>query len=308
MNVNLRKRKQGKSNKVALYLDIYKGRTVDANGKTKYLRTYEHLNMFIYDNPKTNSDKLHNKKIMQIAKNIKNKRELEIYSGRYGIKTDTDCKNTNFYEYYCGLAENYKLESSCWRSWKSSCQILKEFAGENITFAEIDENFCERYLRHIQNKTSMHNRSLKNTSINYYFRRFVYAIKCAVKDKIIKENPATNVKLLKVKKTEPVYLTFEELQTLIKTDCKDSLLKRMFIFSCLTGLRWGDVYKLTWSEIEETQGKCSIVFKQQKTQETNYLPLSEQALNCSSFDLLLHFRKSRFRYNLTVIFHFSVHN
>ena len=32
MTINIRKRKQGKSSKVAIYLEIYKGRSIDANG------------------------------------------------------------------------------------------------------------------------------------------------------------------------------------------------------------------------------------------------------------------------------------
>jgi site-specific recombinase XerD len=36
---------------------------------------------------------------------------------------------------------------------------------------------------------------------------------------------------------------------------------------------------LTWGEIQETQGKYSIVYRQQKTQDINYLPLSKQALS-----------------------------
>jgi hypothetical protein len=134
MTINLRKRKQGKSNKVALYLDIYKGRSIDANGKVKYHRIYEHLNMFIYDKPKNDSDKLHNKKIMQLAKNIKNQRELEIYHGRYDSKTDTDYKNTNFYEYFCNLIKFYK-SGAYHSSLETSFKAFVEFAGENITFA-----------------------------------------------------------------------------------------------------------------------------------------------------------------------------
>jgi len=44
-------------------------------------------------------------------------------------------------------------------------------------------------------------------------------------------------------------------------------------------LRWSDVYKLRWSEIEHnSNGKYSIVYSQKKTDELNYLPLSEQAV------------------------------
>ena len=279
MTVNLRKRKQGKSNKVALYLDIYKGRIIDANGKVKYQRTYEHLNMFIYNNPKNDIDKEHNKNILQLAKSIKNQRELEIYHGRNDSKPDTDYKNINFYEYFYKIVENHKFgPSNTYSSWRSSIASFKRFAGDYITFAEIDDRFCSRFLEYLCRMKGRNNRSLKNRSINLYFQIFCSVVKHAMKDKIITENPLHNIKMMKVKKSEPIFLTFDELRLLIKTDCKYPIIKRAFIFSCLTGLRWSDVSKLKWSEVREDQGKYSIVYRQQKTQELNYLHLSDQSL------------------------------
>ena len=143
MTINLRKRKQGKSNKVALYLDIYKGRIIANTGKIKYQRVYEHLNMFIYDVPKTESDKAHNKEILQLAKNIKNQRELDIYSGRYNLKSDTEHKYTNFCEYYRNIIARYD-EGSYRTGLETSFKTLVEFAGENITFAKVDDAFCKK--------------------------------------------------------------------------------------------------------------------------------------------------------------------
>jgi len=57
---------------------------------------------------------------------------------------------------------------------------------------------------------------------------------------------------LKVNKPEIVFLTLDELKSLVNTSCDNEKLKRAFIFSCLTGLRWSDVYKLQWSEIKKT--------------------------------------------------------
>jgi len=73
MTINLRKRKQTKNGKISLYLEIYKGKTTTADGKPKYIREYQFLNLFLIDNPKTEADKQQNKKILQLAKNIKNR-------------------------------------------------------------------------------------------------------------------------------------------------------------------------------------------------------------------------------------------
>ena len=108
----------------------------------------------------------------------------------------------------------------------------------------------------------------KPKTIKIYFEVLIFVIRKAIKDKILTENPVASVSLPKLKKNRIIYLEVDELKLLVKTDCKDAELKRAFIFSCLTGLRWSDVYKLKWSEIEHKgNGKHSIVYRQQKRLE-----------------------------------------
>ena len=71
--------------------------------------------------------------------------------------------------------------------------------------------------------------------------------------------------------------TFEELQNLAVTDCKYEVVKRAFLFSCLTGLRWSDVFKLTWKEVRDENDDHRIFFTQQKTDDLEYMYISKQA-------------------------------
>ena len=73
------------------------------------------------------------------------------------------------------------------------------------------------------------------------------------------------------------FLTLSELQALYVTDCKNDVVKRMSLFSALTGLRHSDCIGLRWENI--TDGKNpSIKFNQQKTKNVVYLPISAEAL------------------------------
>lgn len=56
-----------------------------------------------------------------------------------------------------------------------------------------------------------------------------------------------------------------------------SCIKITFQFSCLTGLRWSDIFKMKWSEIKSSKGEYKIVFNQQKTKQLEYLPIFNQA-------------------------------
>jgi integrase len=162
--------------------------------------------------------------------------------------------------------------------YKRPLVAFKKFAGTDVTFAEVTESFCEKYLQFLQSKPNRQGSTLSKSTVNSYFRFFSATILQAIKEKIITENPLNSVVRLKTPKPEIVFLTLEELKQLVATDCKNLRLKRAFIFSCLTGLRWSDVYKLQWSEIQENQGKSSIVYRQKKTKQLNYLPLPDQAI------------------------------
>jgi len=52
----------------------------------------------------------------------------------------------------------------------------------------------------------------------------------------------------------------------------------MFIFSCLTGLRWSDIEKLKWSEVQHSDNLGYFIrFRQQKTNGAETLPIAEEA-------------------------------
>ena len=72
---------------------------------------------------------------------------------------------------------------------------------------------------------------------------------------------------------ERVYLTLDEVSRLAKAPCDYPVVKRMFLFSCFTGLRLSDVKSLTWDNV--VGEKICVV--QQKTKTAVYIPLSKNA-------------------------------
>ena len=59
---------------------------------------------------------------------------------------------------------------------------------------------------------------------------------------------------------------------------RDTILKTAFLFSALTGLRWSDINKLLWSEVQQSKELGHYLrFTQKKTQGSETLPISQQA-------------------------------
>ncbi|MEH6746467.1 MAG: site-specific integrase [Maribacter arcticus] len=277
MKVHLRKRKQTKSGSISLFLEIYKGTTTTPDGKVKNLRDYEYLNLYLIEKPKSPIDKQNNKDTLQLAESIKAKRELEIKNGLYGFANEFK-QSTNFIDYFKDLTEKRLQSKGNYGNWNSALKHLIKFAGTKVSFKEIDENFCENfksYLTDTAKKTS--GQPLSSSSVSSYFNKFRACLKEAVKKKIILSNPAIDVSNPKVIENIREYLTLDELKAIVKVDCRYEVLKRAFLFSCLTGLRWSDINNLKWSELQNTNEGYRITFHQQKTKGLQYLDISEQA-------------------------------
>jgi len=181
-----------------------------------------------------------------------------LHSNRYGFQTNPDYKDSNFY-FFSNRVE--KKGMSIYSSYKQAHKSFKDFAEVDITFAEITEGFCEKFLQYLKTKITPKGTVLSKSTFNHYFHFFSATIFQAMKEKIITENPLLLMERLKVEEPEIVFLTLDELKQLVKIEIKYTELRRAFIFSCLTGLRWSDVYKLKWSEIQENQGKFSIIYR-----------------------------------------------
>ena len=97
---------------------------------------------------------------------------------------------------------------------------------------------------------------------------------------MISTNPAYRLKSIKLQDTQREFLTLEELQNLAKTPFEYEDLRRAALFSALTGLRYSDVEKLVWSEIQHSEEQGYFIrFKQKKTKGAETLPISEQAFS-----------------------------
>jgi integrase len=268
MKVTLRQRNQGK--KTSLYLDFYH------KGKRKT----EYLNLYLEPKPRNKEEKALNEKTKQLAESIRAKRQIEIQNGTFGFR-DTEKQNGSFIEYVRLLTEKRKDSTGNYGNWGSMLKHLEKFAPYTLTFAQVDKKFVSDFRDYLDKGTkTKSNVGLSQNSKFSYFNKFRAALKQAVKDGIIPVNPAEGVDPFKQGETEREFLTLDELQACVKAECEIPQLKTAFIFSCLTGLRWSDIQKLIWSEVQHSNENGHYIrFRQKKTKGSETLPISDQAFN-----------------------------
>jgi integrase len=113
----------------------------------------------------------------------------------------------------------------------------------------------------------------KGEGAGSYFARFKKMLKAAKRQKIISINPGEEVKNKMGKAKERDVLTLRELEKLARTDISNQEVRRAFLFTCSTGLRWVDVKALRWSAIRGDELKVV----QEKTQREISLILNDTA-------------------------------
>ena len=156
---------------------------------------------------------------------------------------------------------------------------LQSYIPMDITFAEVDRKFVQGFKEYLdKDAKTKSNQNLSQNSKYSYFNKLRAALKQAVKDGIIPTNPSEGVDAFKQGEPQREFLTLEELQAAVQAECEIPLMKTAFIFSCLTGLRWSDVNKLLWSEVQHSNEMGYYIrFRQKKTKGAETLPISEQA-------------------------------
>jgi integrase len=268
-------------NRQSLYLDFYPAIPHPETGEPT---RREFLGLYIFEKPKTPIDKQHNKETLQLAKQIRQKRENylnkpEIYTGyekeQLKIKEQGE---QNFVAYFKSLAD--KRKASNHDNWVSAYNYLETFTKGNLKFADLNEKFCNEFKEYLL--TTKSNKSSKTTlaqnSAVSYFNKLKATLKQAYKDGYLTTDLNAKIEPIKQAETRRNFLTIEELNSLVKTECNNPLLKRAALFSALTGLRFSDIKNLVWGEIHHSvENGYSIQFTQQKTKGVEVLPISEQA-------------------------------
>jgi integrase len=232
------------------------------------------------------TDKQHNKETLLLAEQIRQKRDNqlnkpEIYTGyereQLRIKENGEL---NFIEYFKKLAD--KRKASNYDNWVSASHYLIKFTNGNLKFSELNETFCndfKEYLLTVKSNKS-YKANLSQNSVVSYFNKVKAAMKQAYKDGYLQTDLNAKIEAVKQAETRRNFLTIEELNSLVKTECTIPVLKQAALFSALTGLRFSDIQKLVWGEIEFIKDNGYFLkFKQQKTDGIEMMPISEQAFN-----------------------------
>lgn len=292
INVTLRKRKLP-SGKITLYLDFF---PPVYNPKTREFSRREYLGLYLVSKPKSNIDKEMNlenfcKAEIICANRLNELNKQQIYTPFEQERLRLiEIGQMSFLAYLKRTAESkIGINSEIWKSAITHFEMFLK--NEDILMREIDVTVIEDFREYILNAKSIRRKNqflAQNTALSY-FNKIKATLKKAYKKGLLQTDVNAAVESIKEQESQRNFLTMEEASRLFRTPCKKEIVKRISFFSLLTGMRYSDISKLTWEEVQYSKHEGYYVrFKQQKTDKPVTLPISQEAVEFLGPERLKH--------------------
>lgn len=242
-------RKSLRNGRLSLYLDYC------FNGK----RQRQYLGI-ILDSPTDKHTRATNRAKLQLAQVLRSQREIEYLKERYPFRMtempfrlpQTAGNGIDFFSYTEEYLTQYHQKDI--RLVRGAFTQLRKFHTGVLLLDNITPRFCNAFLDYLQ-------RNLNGNSPVNYFKKFKMCLSACVESGLILQNPASGIRLHQYNDVTKEILSEKELTQLALTPCRSPEVKRAFLFSCMSGLRWCDVKLLCYRNIDFAQKRITLIQK-----------------------------------------------
>ncbi|MCL2682262.1 MAG: site-specific integrase [Bacteroidales bacterium] len=206
-----------------------------------------------------------------------------LYPELFLQKKEADRKaDMDFIEYLRDLIKRRSVDvgEGVHIQWQAMIDRIQDFTGgKSVRIGDLNAEWLEKYRNYLITNKNEKGKTLAPNTQKLYLTQFKTVLIRAYKDEVLTTDLSKKIQPIKGEKSHRVRLTIEELELLAKTPFKNDQVRRAALFSALTGLRHSDIKKLTWDEITgDNTNEPRIEFRQKKTKNMTYLPISPQAL------------------------------
>ena len=198
----------------------------------------------------------------------------------YGQETLLDYFRTYIKHFEQRVGVNRTIKSA--RTYRCACEHVERFLSErlrlsDIPFSALDRSFIGKFDLYLHTE-----RRLAPNTVVLYMSRLHTVINKAIAAGIITADPFAGYEPPRPERKRR-YLTGEELQRLMTTPLPSSrlyLVRDLFLFSCYTGISYGDMCRLTAANLETAEDETTwIKATREKTNVEFEIPLLDLPLH-----------------------------
>lgn len=125
----------------------------------------------------------------------------------------------------------------------------------------------------------LHKQGLRAGTVRLYFQKLACVLHNAYKNELFDDRILQRVRRPKREQGKKSFLTETDLKKLARHRLSEEYnnIQTMFLFSCMTGLRFSDVKNLRWNDVKRNGKHLTLEFHQRKTDTQERLPLCVEA-------------------------------
>lgn len=264
MQITIRKRTIGEG-KQSLYLDFWPPVQKSEGGETRR----ESLGLYITTNPKTSFERRQNKATLMAAERIRAERQIEYQDNKILKKSSETIEELLKYE------ASKRKKASTKKSWVSAGSYIIDYFGKTKTVSSLTVRECQKFVEHmwaIVNKGELNQGTASN-----YVHLFRSALNGAFTEEIIQKRLTAHFGRIPPPEPNATYLTKEEADRLVMLD-PDPYFEyhRAVVIALMTGVRRGDLTRIQWKHIIDTEKMSILDFTMQKTGHRLRVPISSR--------------------------------
>jgi integrase len=227
--------------------------------------------------------------IVESYQQLQLKRELitvETVKNKYLGIEEKEHSVMSLFEYHNREMKNV-LEWGTLKNYFTTAKYFKRYMNRvlhtsDIYLSELRYKFLTRFEKFMRESESLDpNNPCNHNTIMKHIERFKKVINLAIRNEWMEKDPFLNFKMTFIRK-EIDHLSNDELKTLEFKKISVSRLqpvRDLFVFSCYTGLAYGDVYNLTPDHIKiGIDGEQWLTTYRKKTDQPVKVPLLPQAM------------------------------
>lgn len=254
---------------ISLYLDYYLGRVEVVDEETgekisKVQRKREYLHLTLLGNPRTPLERKNNKETLEMALRIRDQKEKELKENRHGFKFAKE-RDINLLQYFQTYIDEYQKKDK--RMVHLAYNRFSDFLKDTPKYQSLSMWIRPDHLNKemmLEFVDYLKSRS-RGEGAHTIYARWKKFIKTCVERDVMMKNPCDGISIPIAKGLTKEILSPEEVQMLIDTKDygENPNIRRAFLMSLCSGLRFCDVKALTFESVDYTNRL--LKFEQSKT-------------------------------------------
>ncbi|MFL2611301.1 MAG: tyrosine-type recombinase/integrase [Flavobacteriaceae bacterium] len=212
-----------------------------------------------------------------------NEIKAELNAGHWRFSNKIQNNDRGAFEYFNSVMNSRKANTTMQKDKRAIDLAVEFFGTKERGLKSFTKQEIVQFRDYVQQKEDM----AQGTKEQYYnaFKNFFTK---ARKDFIIDVSPCDDITIPTGTTKAREHLTKEEIQMLIDAPIKETqiIAKKMFLFSCFTGVAYAELRSLKWGDIEYRDKCAYLTYYRHKTgmKKPITTPLSDDALAMINYD------------------------